>query len=119
MITLEKVKDLQSVFKNEQRCRIAIALLTAASEHGGLWPDEVNYAGLRDVDANCIGPVYSTLFRCGILETDRETPERKSKSEGARGRFIHRYRITRISLVEAALRELRAGFKPRQQELSI
>ncbi len=118
-MSLERVKDLQSVFKNEQRCRIAIALLTAALEHGGLWPDEVNYAGLRDVDANCIGPVYSSLFRCGVLETDRHTPERKSKSDGARGRFIHRYQLASISLAEAALRQLRAGFQPRQQELSI
>ena len=117
-MNLETVKDLQSVFKSEQRTRFGIVLLKHALANNGVWPDQVDLTGVDVQDCNIIGPVYSSFSRIGLLDKCWEM-HRKSQTEGSHGREIYFYRLKNYTLAETALQRLTENFKPRQAELEL
>lgn len=114
---LEKVKDLQQLFKSDRLRALVQSILGVAVDKGGVWPDEVNVESVAMEDRNCIGSAWRWLCNAGLLT--RTSNFRRSQSDNAKGRTIFFHKLTSERLARLVIGKPKGEpSKPEQMKLT-
>ena len=113
---LADASQKQWLWKSPEMLAIAVTVIKYFVEHDGpAYVDDLDLSFVTEDSTNCIGNVFLTLRRRGLLEMTRNW--RRSKKKSSRKRLIWEYRIGSYALCKAFLARNKMPIAEKQEQL--